>query len=76
MRITTYIVALKIEADAYRQLYRGNARHVIARDTQGCIVQFPAVSLRPFVTREGIDGVFVIRVDETNRLIDITQRSG
>lgn len=76
MRISKFIVPLKIEADAYQKMYRGDAQNVVALDIEGRTIQFPAASLRPFVTREGIEGVFVIQVDETNRLIDIQRRRG
>ena len=76
MRINKFIVPLKIEADAYQKMYRGDAQHVVALDVEGRKIQFPAASLRPFVTREGIEGVFVIKVDETNRLIDIQRQRG
>ena len=76
MRINTFIVPLKIEAAAYHKMYRGDAQNVVALDSEGRTIQFPAASLRPFVTREGIEGVFVIQVDEANRLIDIQRRRG
>jgi len=76
MRINTFIVPLKIEAAAYQKMYRGDAQNVVALDIEGRTIQFPAASLRPFVTREGIEGVFVIQVDEANRLIDIQRQRG
>ena len=76
MRINKYIVPLKIEAAAYQKMYRGDAQNVVALDIEGRTIQFPAASLRPFVTREGIEGVFVIQVDEANRLIDIQRQRG
>ena len=76
MRINTFIVPLKIEAAAYQKMYRGDAQNVVALDIEGRTIQFPAASLRPFVTREVIKGVFIIQVDETNRLIDIQRRRG
>jgi hypothetical protein len=76
MRISKFIVPLKINADAYQKMYRGDAQHVVALDIEGRTIQFPAASLRPFVTREGIEGVFVIKVDEANRLIDIQRQRG
>jgi hypothetical protein len=76
MRTNKFIVPLRIEADAYEQMYRGDAQHVVALDVEGRKIQFPAASLRPFVTREGIEGVFVIQVDEANRLIDIQRQRG
>jgi len=71
MTDTEYIVPLRITADAYQRLYSGDARNVVARDRAGRTIQFPAASLRPFVTRDGISGTFVIRVDKDNRLASI-----
>ncbi|GMQ88329.1 MAG: hypothetical protein BMS9Abin08_1567 [Gammaproteobacteria bacterium] len=76
MRINKYIVPLSIEAAAYQKMYGGQAQHVVALDVEGCTIQFPAASLRSFVTHEGIQGVFVIRVDENNRLVDIQRQRG
>ena len=66
-----YIVPLNITAEAYRQLYSGDARNVLAHDREGRKIQFPASSLRSFVTHEGIRGTFIIRVNEHNKLTDI-----
>jgi len=70
----SYTVVLDISAEAYQRMYRGEARNVVALDTQGRRVQFPALSLRKFVTAEGVSGKFVIRVDADNRLVDIQRR--
>jgi len=67
----TYTVVLNISAEAYQRMYRGEARNVVARDTQGRKVQFPALSLRKFVTAEGVRGTFLIHVDDNHRLVDI-----
>jgi len=66
-----YTVNLDISAEAYLRMYSGEARIVVARDTQGRSVQFPALSLRKFVTAEGVRGTFLIRVDANHRLVDI-----
>jgi hypothetical protein len=71
MTYTEYIVPLRITADAYQRMYSGDARSVVARDRSGQTIQFPADSLRPFVTHDGISGTFVIRVDKDNRLASI-----
>lgn len=70
-----YLVQLNISAEAYQRLYRGTVRNVLARDSRGLAVQFPASALRPFVTREGVHGLFLIRVDADNKLLGITRRS-
>lgn len=42
---------------------------VIAED--GRRVRFPAVNLRPFVSRDGVRGAFEITLDEENRLLQL-----
>lgn len=69
-----FVVTLSISAAAYRQMYRGTAQHVLAEDLQGRRIRFPAAALRPFVTHDGINGVFVLRVDARNKLIDVRRR--
>jgi uncharacterized protein YqjF (DUF2071 family) len=71
-----YIVTLNISALAYQRMYSGEARDILAHDMQGRRVRFPAVSLRPFVTRDGVSGVFVLRVDARNKLIEIRRKTG
>ena len=71
----TYIVPLEIDSEAYQRMYAGEARNVIAHDSEGRSIQFPATALRRFVTREGIQGVFVIEVDANSKLINIRRRS-
>jgi hypothetical protein len=74
MACQEYTVSLAISADAYQRMYSGQARDILARDSQGRKIRFPAVSLRPFVTHEGINGVFIIRVDDNNKLVDVRRK--
>lgn len=71
-----FTVTLAIDRAEYERLYRGQARSVLARDAGGKTLQFPALSLRRFLTHEGIRGTFVICVDADNRLLDIRRREG
>lgn len=70
-----YLVPLNISADTYLRLYQGTARSVLARDSRGLTLRFPAAALRPFVTTDGIHGLFVIRVDANQKLIDIRRKT-
>jgi hypothetical protein len=72
----TFTVTLSISRADYERLYRGQARTVLARDSQGKTLQFPALSLRPFLSHDGIHGTFVISVNDNNRLLDIRRRGG
>ena len=71
-----FVVTLNISAMAYQRMYSGDAQHILAQDRHGRRIRFPASSLRPFVTREGISGVFVLRVDARNKLIEIRREPG
>lgn len=64
---------LSISADDYLRYYQGSARAVIARSHDGRRVQFPAGSLRRFVTREGVQGEFALRFDGHNKLIELVR---
>ncbi len=75
MTYREFTVALDIDGEEYQRMYRGEAQSVLARDSQGRKIQFPAGSLRAFVTHDGVQGVFVIRVDDNNRLVDIRRKN-
>lgn len=64
-------VPLVIPADEYEQYYRGTAKHVIAKSSDGRNVQFPANVLRPFLTHSGIHGEFILVFDDNFKFIDI-----
>ena len=53
-------VNLRISAREYLLLYKGVARNVMATSVDGRRVRFPAKILQRFVTREGINGCFLI----------------
>lgn len=59
----TAIVKLHISPERFQAYYRGIVADVVARATDGRIVQFPARVLRPFFTYQGIHGTFMITFD-------------
>lgn len=67
---------IRISADDYLYYYKGQAKQVIVNADDGRRVQFPASCLQPFVTRDGIQGVFVLRFDENNKLIGLEKTGG
>lgn len=71
MSESTVFVAIKISADEYLKSYAGTARSVLATSEDGRRIRFPANILRPFVTREGIDGRFAIFFDDSRRFTRI-----
>ncbi|MGD8430522.1 MAG: DUF2835 domain-containing protein [Ectothiorhodospiraceae bacterium] len=70
-RLVTF--RLSISADELRRYYGGAARDVLARTIDGRTVRFPARVLRPFVTRDGVSGVFRLRYDDQGRFLDIVR---
>ncbi len=74
--VREFTVTLSIERAEYERLYRGQATTVVARDSRGITVQFPAQALRAFLNHTGISGTFLIRIDRNNRLLDIRRQDG
>lgn len=60
---------LDLSPEQYLHYYRGTARAVSVRSLEGKRVQFPADRLRPFVTHEGVRGLFALRFDENHRFV-------
>ena len=71
--MSSYTVQLNLTADQLKQYYAGQVKYVWARDVRGVSVQFPLTALRPFVTHNGVSGLFKIRVSGENRLLGIDQ---
>ena len=47
--------------------YKGYAQNVLVRANDGRKIQFPAEILKPYLTREGINGHFIIHFDDRNK---------
>lgn len=69
------VINLVIAPEEYQRLYAGTAKTVSARSADGRWVQFPANILRPFVTRDGIRGRFMIRFTDDSRFESIEKLS-
>jgi hypothetical protein len=59
---------LAISAEKYLAYYEGAAQAVVVTLASGQNLQFPAESLRSFVTRDGVHGEFILRVDANYKL--------
>ena len=66
-----YEFYLRIPPERYLDYYRVTIRHVVVRCTTGQSVQFPASLLQRFVTKDGIQGNFVLTCDEQNKGADL-----
>lgn len=72
----TVVIPLEIPADRWVAYYRGEIRAVVATSMDGRRIQLPARVLQPFVTPEGILGVFRVRFDARHRFVDIERLAG
>jgi hypothetical protein len=62
---------LAISPEEFLAYYEGIARTVRVRAHDGRTVDLPAARLRPFVTRTGIHGEFLLRLDDRNKVIEL-----
>lgn len=66
---------LSLSRDEFLKYYQGTAKVVVARTTEGKIIQFPAEHLRPFVSLDGVSGLFEIQFDESFRFVSLKRLS-
>ncbi len=67
--------SLNISAKEYLRVYRGSARQVVVRGTDGTSLSFPAEHLRSFVSHDGVQGRFVLNYDSDNKFISLQKLS-
>lgn len=66
-------VDLRISADEWLRLYRGEVLNVSAVSRDGRRVQFPARILQSFVSHGGVRGSFRIDFDQNGKFQQITR---
>lgn len=59
--------SIKLSYEKYFEFYQGYADQVLVRATDGRKIRFPAEILKPYLTREGINGDFIIHFDRNNK---------
>lgn len=67
----TFTFSIRISKDQYLSYYSGAVKDVVTRATNGQTIRFPARHLQPFVTHDGIEGVFAMEIDDNNRFQSI-----
>lgn len=68
---TTLRFSLNISRAETLRYYKGSARFVRVRASNGQRIQFPAESIRPFIDQNGVKGIFSIRFDNNNKLVGL-----
>ena len=71
MSVNQYHFNLLISAADYLRYYQGSAQSVVVTTHQGLRVKFPASALRPYVTKDGINGQFALFTDEDNKMLEL-----
>ena len=59
--------SIKLSYEKYLSFYQGYAESVLVRAYDGRKIKFPAEILKPYLTREGINGHFIIHFDDRNK---------
>ncbi len=65
------IVDLSIDKDEWLRIYKGEANLVYAISRDGRSLQFPANILSKYVTHHGIEGSFVISINDAGKFQSI-----
>lgn len=73
--MTEFEFNLHLSAEEYLQYYEGAAKAIQVRSFCGKLIQFPADKMREFVLKEGIQGTFVMRLDENNKFLSVKKIS-
>lgn len=61
-----------LSSDRTEAIYQGGVRYIVVRTDDGLKLQLPASNFRRFVGLNGINGRFSVRIDEQNKIIDLT----
>jgi hypothetical protein len=70
-----YEFYLSIPPEKYLAYYRGTAKLVVVRCTDGLSIQFPASLLQQYVMPEGIHGNFVLTCDDNHKGANLQRRA-
>lgn len=58
---------LHIQSSEVEKYYKGLAKSIVVRATNGLRIQFPAGLILPYVTHSGVQGQFVLDYDDTGK---------
>ena len=66
---------LSLTSEKYLAYYKGTANSIQVRSVDNKRVRFPANAVRQFLMHDGIHGLFEIRFDKNNKLIEVVKIS-
>jgi hypothetical protein len=64
---------LSLSSEKYLRYYQGQASSIQVRSLDNKSIRFPAGAIRQFLMHDGIHGVFEIRFDKNNKLIEVVK---
>ncbi|WP_321365704.1 DUF2835 domain-containing protein [uncultured Desulfuromusa sp.] len=70
-----YYFRLQISQQQFLRYYQGSANTIQVMSECGKRLHFPAIRLRSFLTHTGINGRFLLTIDNNNRFIDLRRIS-
>lgn len=62
---------LNISNQEILRYYEGNAQNLIVNLNDGRRVQLPLINFRPYINDLGLNGKFIVKFNEENKLIDL-----
>ena len=65
------VLDLALSAERLLAVYQGRANRVVANSRDGRRVSLPAHHLRPFLTRDGVHGAFVLEFSANGELLSL-----
>ena len=63
--------SLNLSADTFLSVYKGHAKHISVVATDGRRIEFSAEKVKPFLTRDGIYGIFAMELTRENQFLSI-----
>ncbi|WP_029911511.1 DUF2835 family protein [Pelobacter seleniigenes] len=64
---------LRLSQSQYLRYYQGQTSSIQVTTECGKKLRFPASRLRPFLTKNGIEGRFVLTIGQDNRFVNMQQ---
>jgi len=71
MKGQRFIFKLALSAEKYLSVYKGHAKTISTVSTSGLRIEFSAEKVKPFLTRNGVYGVFEMRVNAKHEFLAI-----
>ena len=63
--------SLNLSYEKFLHVYKGEAKFVVTKAFDGRTIRFPAEVLKPYLTREGVQGDFEITFNAQNKFQDL-----